>query len=758
MLRHLLILISLIIYMPAYSQGPVGSWADHLPYNSFNYITSGKGEIYGSTDFAITIYNSQYNEIRKLSKVNGLAGSGISTIGYSDDQDALIIAYTSGNIDIYRNGSVSNIPDIMNEFLPAGISINRIRTYNGFAYLSTGEGIIVIDIAKEEVKDTWKPSIDGSKNEIFDLNISDNTIFAATGSGIFTASDNNQGLTYWGNWDIITNTAGSIYNCIASLDESVFVNKKNTPGGADSVFIFREGSFTYLPEISQTSNHTFEEGPDNIIISGGAQIMIIDSAGNIISSIDEYGNSPINARNSIIVGEDVFIADSSQGFVCLVDGYKYVNYNPEGPYSNYCYNITAADGEVWVAAGGTDESYDNIDLPFMIYGFSGRRWTSAVNDDYRDAVRIIPIPDRPGHVYVSSWGYGVFEYEYGELLNHWDENTLGSIIPGQPLVRIFGMALDKNNRLWITQSGVQENIKFLGSNNTWISLPVNIDAPVIGDILITRSDHKWIVLPGGYGLFILDDNGTPEYFDDDRYRNFIARDQSGEVFSDIYCITEDLDGNIWIGTDRGPAVIYYPSEIFDRDITANRIKIPRDDGSGLADYLLGTEAILDIAVDGGNRKWFATRNTGAYLISESNIEPVRSLNESNSPLMSDRVNSIAVDGLSGEVWFGTEKGIVTIRETGTDGSDNMSRVYAFPNPVREDFTGEVTITGLSRNSNIKITDVSGNLVYETRSTGGDVSWDMKTYNGEKVSTGVYIVFCANEDGNIRTTTKILIIR
>jgi hypothetical protein len=237
-----------------------------------------------------------------------------------------------------------------------------------------------------------------------------------------------------------------------------------------------------------------------------------------------------------------------------------------------------------------------------------------------------------------------------------------------------------------------------------------------------------------------------------------VQDQDGSVFSNTGAICRDLDGNIWIGTNRGPVVYYYSDRVFDQDIFASRIKVPRNDGSGLADYLLGTESISSMAVDGGNRKWMGTINSGVFLIAESNSELVKNFTSTNSPLPADNVTSIATDGETGEVWFGTTKGIVTLRETGTTGSDNMDKVYAYPNPVREDFTGNVTITGLVRNSHVKITDISGNLVYETESTGGDATWDMNTYNGKKVSTGVYLVFCNNPDGTISAVTKILIIR
>jgi hypothetical protein len=288
--------------------------------------------------------------------------------------------------------------------------------------------------------------------------------------------------------------------------------------------------------------------------------------------------------------------------------------------------------------------------------------------------------------------------------------------------------------------------------------PVTIDAPTIGDILITKTGHKWIVLPRGYGLFVLDDNNTPDVFIDDRYKKMLVEDSENKVISLVYSIAEDLDGNVWVGTDQGPLIYYNPENVFENDLKASRIKIPRNDGSGLADYMLGTEIITSIAVDGSNRKWLGTYSSGAYLLSPDGTVQIINHNEKNSPLFSNSIVSLAVDNKTGDVWLGTSKGLQSVRGDATAGEGKFTNVYTFPNPVREDFTGNVTITGLMRDSQIRITDISGNLVYETVSDGGQATWDLKIYNGQRVSTGVYLVFCASSDGSQSFVTKMLVIR
>jgi hypothetical protein len=354
----------------------------------------------------------------------------------------------------------------------------------------------------------------------------------------------------------------------------------------------------------------------------------------------------------------------------------------------------------------------------------------------------------------------LLEYINNNLIKQYIESNspLQTTIPGRPYVRICGLAMDKSKNLWLTQTEVPGSIKVLRSDGSWIVNPVTIDAPTIGDIIITKTGQKWIVLPRGYGLFILDDNSTPDVFSDDRYMKMLVQDIENQPISFVYSIAEDLDGNIWIGTDQGPLIYYNPEKVFDNDLRANRIKIPRNDGTGLADYMLKTETITSIAIDGANRKWLGTASSGVYLLSSDGTTRIKNFNEQNSPILSNSIVTLAVDNKTGDVWFGTSKGVQSVRGDATNGGEKFTNVYTFPNPVREGFTGNVTITGLLRDSQIRITDISGNLVYETVSDGGQATWDLKTYTGKRVATGVYLVFCASKDGTQSHVTKMLVIR
>ena len=125
---------------------------------------------------------------------------------------------------------------------------------------------------------------------------------------------------------------------------------------------------------------------------------------------------------------------------------------------------------------------------------------------------------------------------------------------------------------------------------------------------------------------------------------------------------------------------------------------------------------------------------------------------------SNTVNDIAIDSQSGDVYFATDKGMVAYKGTSTEAEGDLSNVYVYPNPVRPGFEGDVKVSGLIDNANIKITDIEGNLVYETTSEGGTILWDTRAFGRYKVASGVYMIFIASEDGAETKVKKVMIIR
>jgi hypothetical protein len=763
-MRNVFVIIYLFFsFSLSIGQTPVGSWSDHLVYNSAKNVAVGREEVFASNGSSVMVYNKKFAEIRKLSRINGLTETGISTIAWSDENDALIIGYSSTNIDIIHNNIIYNIPDISRKYIPGKKEINRIRTGGKYAYLACSFGIVVVDITKKEIYDTWKPGTDSDNNEVWDIDIEIgyDKIYAATNKGIYSANLSDAGLSYFGNWTINNDlpVPQGKYTSVLFTNSRLYVNRSSQLSAGDSIYVIGNDCtlFSYIPGVFNTS---FDPAGDGFTVSSPGFARYYLANGSLKRTTSTYGHGPPNMSQAIVDNNDIWIADLSEGLFRGIDMSDFTPLTFPGPASNNAISITSLNGQTIICRGSVDNSWNNLWLYSQVSVHESNSWILMSSTTIWDAMRAAPDPGNSNHLFISTWGSGLLEYENNILINQYNETNspLQTIIPGKPYVRICGLAMDKNKYLWITQTGVPGSIKVLKPDGTWIVYPFTIEAPTISDLIITKSGHKWIVLPRGYGLFVLDDNNTPENFSDDRYRKIIVMDTENQVFSSIFSIAEDLDGNIWIGTDQGPLIYYNPDKVFDGDLKAFRIKIPRNDGTGLADYMLGTETITSIAIDGANRKWLGTFSSGAYLLSSDGTIRVKNFNEENSPLFSNSIVSLAVDNKSGDIWFGTSKGIMSVRGDATSGQEKFINVYAFPNPVREDFTGNVTITGLMRDSQIIITDVSGNFVFKTVSDGGSATWDLKTYNGRRVATGVYMVFCASSDGSQAFVTKILIIR
>jgi ligand-binding sensor domain-containing protein len=458
---------------------------------------------------------------------------------------------------------------------------------------------------------------------------------------------------------------------------------------------------------------------------------------------------------------DIWIASFGGGLVTDQGGGQW-SIRPNGPSSISVFDMEASHNILHAAQGGVTAIWGNLFRSASLQTFAEQQWTTRSNWEDRDLVTLALDPADPMHVYAGSWGWGLVEFTQQGIQRYNETNSsLQSIIPGK-YVRIGGLAFDPDGNLWMTNSNVPEPISVLKPDGNWKSFRVNnllSDYNTLGKILVSQSGHLWVIVPRGNGLFAMDNNFTVDDTSDDLYRKVSVEDRFGKVITnDVRSMVEDQNGNLWLGTNQGILVMYSPYRLFtDGELFAQPVLIPRNDGSGLADPLLGTQIVTTIEVDGANRKWLGTAGGGVYLVSEDGVNQIHQFNSMNSPLLSDNIIDICVDGISGEVFFGTDKGIISFKGDALSGSDVYNNVVVYPNPVRETYEGPVAIKGLVAQTNVKITDIGGNLVYETESLGGQAIWDGTNFRGERVATGVYMIYLASPDGSFSHVTKILFI-
>jgi ligand-binding sensor domain-containing protein len=304
----------------------------------------------------------------------------------------------------------------------------------------------------------------------------------------------------------------------------------------------------------------------------------------------------------------------------------------------------------------------------------------------------------------------------------------------------------------MTNSRVEKPLKVLrGSSWSSYSLEDAIGTDYFkqeyGKLVVDKNGTKWIPSVS-QGVIAFNENQGP--------KTLQIYDDLPAPFPDARCLAIDNNNQLWIGTTRGLRVLSSVDRFLSEDeLSARAIIIVED---GLAQELMYEQSITDIVVDGANNKWIATSGAGAFLVSPNGQETLFHFTRENSPLPSNTINDIVVDPQTGEVFFATDKGMVSYQGTSTKAEGNLNNVYVFPNPVRPDFSGDVNISGLMDNVNVKITDIEGNLVYEATSEGGTVLWNTSAFGKYKVASGVYMIFIASKDGMETKVKKVMIIR
>jgi hypothetical protein len=762
----------LFLFIQVNSQIALGEWRDHLPYSEGLYVAKAENKVYCANASGLSYLDLTDNSINRLNKVQGLSDVGINTLAYNSELKILIIGYSNGNIDLIENNTIINISDIKRKSMIGSKSVNNVFFENDIAYLSCGFGIIVLDLKRKEIKDTYYIGENGVNIAVLDLTSNGSFFYAATEKGIYKADKSSPFLVDFANWGRITNIPNNDkeFCNIAFFNNKIFAvynNGDNYYG--DTLYTISEAGWQYVDSSMDSRILTITEGPDKLLICGTSKVYIYRPDLDSLDYIYTYGNFNINSSQAICDNNNselLWVADKSSGLVRkdLSTGYGN-SYLPNGPPNSKAFSITAGNKEVWVCAGGRDGSWNSLFRVGNAFVFSDNNWTSKTWNEtsygsVRDIVKAVFYPGDQSRVFIAAWGSGLLELKDKELINIYKTNnsSLQTIYDGQDYIRLGGICFDAENNLWVTNSGVPNPISVLTPSGDWFSFPYGslFNNADIGEILVTQTGNKWVLLPRGRGLFAFNENGTFEDHNDDDYKAFSVLDETGAIITnDIYDIAEDKNGTIWLATNKGAVAYFNPDNIFETsDFYAQKIILDLD---GSAQYLLETEIVTCIAVDGANRKWFGTQNSGVYLMSEDGTDEIYRFNADNSPLFSNSILSIDVEPASGEVFIGTDKGIISFRGTATEPNNLFGEVYAFPNPVNHDYQGDIVIKGMVANSNVKITDIAGNLVFETNALGGQAIWNGKTIDGEKVKTGVYLAFCTNEDGSKTHVAKILVI-
>lgn len=748
------------------SELAISSWKEYLPWQRGIYVTQSAQKVWFATEWAVVEIDKIERSPKFITKVEGLSDIGMDIIRYNPATKSLLLVYTNSNLDVYdpANGQVTNLPFIKKN--PNIIGDKKIYSavFDGkTVYLACGFGVVKMDLETTNVEYTVFTG-----TPVRSFAVYGDALYAGTEEGMFFLKKNDENPADFSRWKMLGAAqgfpAGETVAAMAVWQNTLYAGINKT------VFKFDGNAATVAV--------TNADRPIRYLSAEGTGLMIAwrkDFNGSIQYFEPNGANYNVHelcdARTPLYGVEDgtkkFWIAD-------LSDNFNYVDYNTlqceefhyNSPYLQSVAEIAIGGGRVLMATPGAQQNLSPIGSTRGIEIQEDGKWrrlSDGTNPElvpfscHKDLWRVAVHPSQDKY-YIGSFTGGLVEMSGdGKAKCYTKDNSAlqNAGEAGADRTAIGGMAFDKLGNLWLSNYGAASPIAVLKPDGT-IKNFSGAPAKLLLQAAVDQSNYKWFTIAFQNGLLIFDSGKDLDNPGDDRYR-LVNTANSVLPTNTVNTVAVDLEGDVWVGTQQGVVSFECGSNVLDPSCTGRRRIVNVDGFNG---YLLETEDVRVIAIDGANRKWFGTTN-GIFVQSPDGLEQVARFTSTNSPLFDNTISDISIDPKNGEVWIATEKGVQVLRgEATTGGKVNSTQPYAYPNPVRPDYDGPIAIYGLARDANVKITDVAGNLVYEGKSLGGQAIWNGRDYLGRRAASGVYLVFATsseNFDNPDAVMTKVVIL-
>ena len=742
------------------------NWTGYFSYASLKSISQGNDKIYAAAENSIFIYDLSTQETETISTINGLSGKEITTAYYSENYGLYVVGYKNGLIEIVIDGdeNILKVVDIREKLTipPDSKQINHFYEYNDKLYISTGYGISVYNMGALEFGDTYYIGDLGGQIAVTQTTVFGDLIYASTSNnGIKSALVNDENIIDYQEWT--TSSLGG-YKGIQTLGTELYVlNNTN--------ILFKQDSDLGFIEIDSFSSSVIDFGVQSNILTITTEntVQAFEEGYNLLAEVNNLMGYDYTLQSGFYFNNIFYLGTSTLGMLVVPESpQEAFQVLPAGPLYNQPFSIDASPGQLWVSYGDVDLTFNPFPLTRKgISNFKNEAWKNIKYDslidqlgvnDVNDLVYVKINPENPFVSYMSSYQKGLLKLNGQEpsiLYNETNSPMDIALENEDEGIRVYGADFDREQNLWFVQSKIDNGLLKLTPDGQFQTIDISniIDAEselALSKVAVSRT---------GYVFFGAVENGLIGYNPTTNQFNKIGEGLgSGNLpTTDIKALVFDNQNRLWIGTRKGLRVLYSVGSFFESgaETDAQPIIILED---GVPQELLFLQSITDIEVDGSNNKWISTATSGVFYLSSNGQETLFRFTSDNSPLPSDNVLDIAIDDSSGKVYFATNDGLVAFNGTSTAARDDLENVYAFPNPVRPNFTGNLTIKGLTAKANVKITDITGNLVFETTSEGGSVQWDTTAFGKYKVASGVYLILITSDDNLQTKVAKIMIIR
>lgn len=729
--RLLFVALLCIQCIPAFSRSKVGSWKEHYTYLAANKMCEWNGEWVVATPEGLMCYSLSDGTIRLISSLTGLTEKGIVDIGFDAQTQSLIVAYSNGALDILCNDKIFSIKDIktfgVGSNVLKGIFIGtKIYAYGSF-------GIAVVDVFRREIRDNFWPLDPIDSKGILSLQEYEGRLYATIPNALYSIDAQSALMSDPSAWKL--EFGGSGISCMLATVSGLFVAVDKTDG-TSLLRKYQSGQWSdyYTSDIKYL---TLSETPDAVWAMGDSKMQRVHKVSAfLMNEWTSYGkNWPGFAPRMLLEkNRKRWIADSQLGLIVWDNDFERVR--PIRPDVLNRLGVDAGAGSLWILGSG------------QLAKIGQNVWQNTYDRSINNAVCIKKNP-------IEDDGF-VLGTNNGKLIKwtglSWDSLRIGA-------GNISSLQYDKWNNLWGIRSAADGPI-FVERDGQVVRLDISSLANKnAAEMHVDTYGIVWALFPN-VGVLAIQATGTsignklPEV-DNLRYRLVSAAEMGISGFK-IRSIASDQDGVLWLGTTGGVFAVYNAANVFTGTMNANRVLVKTSiEGQGA--YLLETEVVADVLIDGANRKWFATEASGLYLQSANGANSILHFTPENSPLPSQNVQKLCIEPQSGEVFVFTDAGALSYMPDASDAAQTFAQAKVYPNPVRPEYSGIITVSGLKENTKIRVTDIAGDLCAEGVSNGGIWVWDGKTFHGKRPSTGVYLFFLSDEAGQETKILKLLFV-
>jgi hypothetical protein len=710
----------------------------HNSYNSIHTISFSATKVYAASANGVMIFNRTDTSLGTFTKLDGLSSSGITQVAADPSREQLLVTYVDGNIDIIQSNQLINFSRLKNSTTISGSKkINHVTIRGSLAYLSTDFGVVVFDLVKLEVKETYRDlGVNGSNLKILQSTFLDDSIFLATEKGVL-AGDVNDNLMDFNNW--MRFSSGVFNSSIPSVTK--FNNAVYAAVNGSGLHQYQNGVWTLQSYLQGMSFKSISGGSSHLLVTESANVWKVTEAGVVLQVM-----SP--AVDPWLAFEDaqgkIWIGDMHKGLVSDLSG-TFSPYIANGPTFSPGLRLHYQDGEpeserMYLVSGGYNPDFTPATTNEPINYFMNGQWQPDQNLSIMNATDIELLPT--GEKYVASYGNGL-QLTINDTETFY--SNVNSTLKNNRITAIgWNPSQEVKDRIYVAEYGSASPLHSYDKTNGWISFEALFNQTL--ELAVDRYSQVWMLMNPvlNTGIQVVSGKNT-------NYRILTDAPGGGGLPSKaVYSIEIDRNGYVWIGTSAGVAYFTDVSTILTNP-SINAVKPIFENR-----FLLRDEKVTAIEVDGGNRKWMGTER-GAWLFDPFGEKLIYNFNSSNSPLPSDKIVDIEINQSTGEVFFITDAGIASFRADATQSTNAFSQVKIFPNPVTAHFNGLIGISGLATDAQVKIIDVSGKLVWQTMANGGTASWNVRDYTGRRATSGIYIVLASAPNGEEEVVGKIAVV-